>query len=303
MADKVTLRIQPLFPVQEISRLASHRTLPPDPGQPRQGVALPITVIYDHLSGRPDAFIELGFKPDGNFPEPLSPEPWDAIRRQFELPPIENQDPAHPFSGWAQNRVRPFHDRSWSQGIGPAPTDTGARLGGLRAAGGLVSGRAWLRPWRHRRLLHRGARGCCDLRRNLWRFVSRSELGRHPRSACSPPHDGCVRPSGTEQLCDRLRRPDRDRAFLRHPKSRGRSGRADSPPATKHCLCRSTNVDAATCAAKAVHEVIDWDRARISTHDSPCQSFRPGFLEDFTGTASDARMLALYAGVLRLRRL
>jgi hypothetical protein len=49
--------------------------------------------------------------------------------------------------------------------------------------------------------------------------------------------------------------------------------------------------------------VIDWDRARISTHDSPCQSFRPGFLEDFTGTASDARMLALYAGVLRLRRL
>ena len=66
---------------------------------------------------------------------------------------------------------------------------------------------------------------------------------------------------------------------------------------------RSTNVDTATCAAKAVHEVIDWDRARISTHDPPCQSFRPGFLEDFTGTASDARMLALYAGVLRLRRL
>lgn len=35
---------------------------------------------------------------------------------------------------------------------------------------------------------------------------------------------------------------------------------------------RSTNVDTATCAAKAVHEVIDWDRARISTHDPPARA-------------------------------
>ena len=103
MADKVTLRIQPLFPVQEISRLASHRTLPPDPGQPRQGVALPITVIYDHLSGRPAAFIELGFKPDGNFPEPLSPEHWDAIRRQFELLRSRTRIRLTPFQGGTES--------------------------------------------------------------------------------------------------------------------------------------------------------------------------------------------------------
>jgi hypothetical protein len=56
-------------------------------------------------------------------------------------------------------------------------------------------------------------------------------------------------------------------------------------------------------AAKAIHEVMAWDRERIARHESPCTTFRPGWLEEFRGTAVDPIMLMLYLGVLRLRRL
>jgi hypothetical protein len=67
---------------------------------------------------------------------------------------------------------------------------------------------------------------------------------------------------------------------------------------------RRTDQAAVERAAKAIHEVMAWDRERIALHESPCATFRPGWLEEFTGTSkTDPIMLMLYLGVLRLRRM
>jgi hypothetical protein len=66
---------------------------------------------------------------------------------------------------------------------------------------------------------------------------------------------------------------------------------------------KRTDLAAAERAAKAIHEAMGWDRERIALHESPCTTFRPGWLQEFTGMASDPVNLMLYLGLLRLRRM
>ena len=126
---------EPLFPMADLLRSVAQRQ-PPDLSIPRHGFAGPVAVIYRHLAGRPVAFIEFGFTPKGDVPEPLSTDLWDGLLQRFALPQLGSQDLDYPFIRDHRIEFGPFTILLEPDRMGllcPPPTRAGKPLCGGQA--------------------------------------------------------------------------------------------------------------------------------------------------------------------------
>lgn len=308
----------PLFPVDAISGL--EQTMPPaDPNVARPGIVWPIAVAYEYQNDAPAAFIELAFVPKGDHPEPLSPESWEVCRRRFGLPSLmDNPRPADPTSYVAESGpsmvvrssaepfslVLPSPPAKWEgalrqtgscliavgKGLGyidntaiAVPEDTSvftATCGASTPAPPLTD-----IPKLHVLPLTTVE---CDPLGPCTFLLDTDVLIAIERFCCTPHRLGVKLASIRDLLLNLAYRDAVPGLALAQIYQCGRT---------------STNVAGAERAAMAFHEVMAWDRERIASHTTACTSFRPGWLREFTGMTADPGMLALYAGVLHLRRL
>lgn len=312
------IQFDPLFPVDMMSILAAARPSP-DPAVSRPGIAWPVAVDFRFVGNRPVVFVEYGFIPKGDVPEPLSREIWEDGVRRFKLPRLSSSGQPDPTSADYRIEFGPFTAVRDGESFGlflPAPEP------------------AWTAAVQHRGsclvVLGIGMGYLADDRLGVPEgtvaFAARfggshpaphlddipglhvlplTTASYHPLAPNSFVVDADVL-IGVERFCLTPNR-QRGRTELIRTLMLNLAYRDILPGLALAQIYqparRTTNYGAATRAAKAIHEVMRWDRERITSHCSPCTTFHSGFLEDFAGTAAVPAMLALYAGVLRLRGL
>jgi hypothetical protein len=290
---------------------------PPDLSIPRHGFAGPVAVIYRHLAGRPVAFIEFGFTPKGDVPEPLSTDLWDGLLQRFALPQLGSQDLDYPFIRDHRIEFGPFTILLEPDRMGLLlPTPDPSWEASVRRAGSclIVMGIG----------LRRAADGRIGVPSDAAGFIaayggalSAPPLDQLPGLHLLPLTGGRFDPLGfysfvldtdvlieIERFCLAPNRPRQRTELVRHLLMN--LAYRDLLPGIALAQVfqrgrRSSDLPSAIRAAKAIHEVMGWDRNRIASHSAPCHTFRSGFVTEFSGTESAAQMLFLYAGVLRLR--
>jgi hypothetical protein len=263
-------------------------------------------------------FVEYGFIPKGDVAEPLSPDIWQEGCDRFHLPMLGSPDAGR--SGGSGYRIEfgpftvirdsedfalilPTPDPSWSSAVRAA----GSCFVVLGIGMGLLGGNRVAAP--------EGSAGFSATFGGSFAEAALDSLsGLHVLPLSTGTYNPllpyafvldtdvlieierfCIAPNAQHQRTERTRQLLLNLAY-RHTLP----GLALAQ--VYQAGRRSTNPQAATLAAKTVHEVMGWDREQLSSHRSASSTFRSGSLEDFEGTASSAAMLALYAGVLRLRR-
>ena len=292
---------------------------PADPDVSRPGIVWPIEVAYEYPNDAPAAFVEMAFVPKGDHPEPLSSELWADCRRRFGLPSLmDNPRPVDPTRYVAEfgpsmvvrSSAKPFclvlppPPAAWENAVrqtGSCLIAVGKGLGYLDNAAIAVPDDTSVfiatcgastpaPPLTEIPKLHVLPRTTveCDPLGPCTFLLDTDVLIAIERFCCSPHRLGARLASIRDLALNLAYRDVLPGLALAQMYECGRT---------------ATNVVGAEHAAMAFHEVRAWSRERIASHMTACTSFRPGWLREFTGLTVDPGILALYAGVLHLRRL
>lgn len=310
------VRCSPLFPAALIAEFEEKRSGPAADVE-RRGITWPVAVVFATLEGYPTAFVELGFMPKGESPEPMSPKNWVGVRKGLRLPSLGDQG-GQPFHGGHEIEFGPFTLLRGPHGLRFfLPTPAAEWMEAAKKIGScLVALGPGLEVLENGMAIPEGAVLLVAKCRGSFLAPTLEAIpGLHALPLTRDHFDPLVPNSflldtdvliGIERFClapqQNPGRTDTIRQVLLNLSYR------DVLPGMALTQIyeqgrRTTNRAAALRAAKAAHEVMAWDREQVAKHSVPCESFREGFLEDFRGVAATPTMLALYAGVLRLRRL
>jgi hypothetical protein len=291
---------------------------PADPHVSRPGIVWPIEVAYEYPNDAPAAFVELAFVPKGDHPEPLSHEAWEDCRRRFGLTSLrDNPHPSKSTSYIAEfgpSMVVRSADEPFSLVLPPPPSvwenavrQSGSCLIGVGKGLGYLDNAAIAVPEDTSVFIATCGPSTpapplteipklhvlplttveCDPLGPCTFLLDTDVLIAIERFCCSPHRLGAKLASIRDLMLNLACRDALPGLALAQMYQCGRT---------------VTNVVQAEHAAMAFHEVMAWDRERIASHTTACASFRPGWLREFTGLTADPAMLALYAGVLHLRR-